>query len=322
MIKVGEIVSKLKAELLEAGFKGTLALDTPLSPHTTWEVGGPAALLADVPTIEDLRLVMSTLSNHSLPLLIMGAGSNLLVSDQGFDGAVLRLTGDFDTVRITGADAEVGAALPLTRLVHEGCRQGLKGIERLAGIPGYIGGAIYMNAGTYGEYIDDLLEAVDVFTRSGTVATLGPEDCDFGYRSSRFHASDEIILGCRLSFELGDAEEIRAEVDRRLERRRSTQPVHLPSCGSVFRNPPGELSAAQLIEEAGLKGTRSGGAAISEMHANFIVNEGGAKATDIIALMALARQTVRERTGITLVPEVRACGFQSSLEVLLDEWTN
>jgi len=194
------------------------------------------------------------------------------------------------------------------------------GIERLTGIPGTVGGAIVMNAGTFGKYIDGLLVSVNILTENLYRKTLTPEECSFEYRSSRFADSKEIILSCVLKFETGNPSEISSEIASRLNRRKETQPVNLPSCGCVFRNPSPKNPAARLIQDAGLKGTRHGGAVISSLHANYIVNEKNASADDVLYLMAKARKIVRERTGITLEPEVRFYGFEKSAEEILDAY--
>ncbi len=318
----GNIIVNLVDALNKAGFRGTVSENTPLAPHTTWRVGGPAALFVEVPTIDDLRTFINIHSVCEIPLLVIGAGSNLLVSDDGYDGVVVHLTGEFSSLKFDGTTVHAGAAVSITKLVAGGTVQELKGIERLAGIPGTLGGAIVMNAGTYDEYIGDLIKIVYILMGDGRIKQLTQSECGFDYRTSRFQGSDEIILRCTLQFEKGDRDFITSEIERRLDRRKSTQPINLPSCGSVFRNPPGEKRAAELIEKAGLKGKQIGGAAISDLHANFIVNKGDARATDILSLMALARRTVREKNGITLKPEVRACGFNSTLEEMLDAWTD
>jgi UDP-N-acetylmuramate dehydrogenase len=317
-----EIAAGLVKTLPESGFTGSLSTDKPLAPLTTWGVGGPGALVAEIPNKSDLRLLFKECSPCHLPILVMGAGSNLLVSDDGYPGIIIHLSGDFDRLETEGNTADVGAAYPLMKLVREGCRLGFGGIERLAGIPGTVGGALVMNAGTFNEYIGSLIVNVEIFSPDMGFSVIGASDCRFAYRSSRFQDSNEIILGCTLRFQTADPSRITAEVERRLERRKCTQPINLPSCGSVFRNPPGESKAAQLIERAGLKGASKGGAAVSRLHANFIVNTGNAKATDIVSLMALIRRTVREKFAVTLVPEVRGCGFSAPLEVILDEWTD
>jgi UDP-N-acetylmuramate dehydrogenase len=313
-----EIAGNIIAALQNAGFRGSVASDAPLAPFTSYGIGGPASLLVELQSVENLIIFKQVVHEHNFPILILGAGTNILFSDDGFQGAVARLAGEFTEMTTVDDIIRAGAAVPVARIVREGARIGLEGIARLAGIPGWIGGAIVMNAGTFGEHIDGLLKDIDILSVDNLVLNLAPDRCAFGYRTSRFLNSREVVLGCSIAGPVGIPDLVAAVVRNRLERRKETQPVDLPSCGCVFKNPPGERSAAKLIEETGLKGTRRGGASISSKHANYIVNEGGARAIDIIELMALAREKVRERFNLTLMPEVRTYGFPAPLEVMLD----
>ncbi len=313
---------RLADDLPREGFRGNIAFDVPLAPLTYYRIGGPAAVLIEPTTSDELLIASRLLKESRLEVFILGAGSNVLVSDDGFPGAVIRLAGDFEKLGSSEKDITIhaGASVSLVRVLKEAVKIGMKGAERLAGIPGWIGGAIFMNAGTHGEYIDGLLESVDMIYESGEPQTIHPDNCGFAYRMSRFQKTGEIIRGCTLIGDRINPKTLEAEIDRRLERRRNTQPVDVPSCGCVFRNPEGDKSAGMLIEEAGLKGTRSGDAVISERHANFVVNEGNASARDVLSLMALAQRKIYESTGIKLLPEVRGVGFEKPLEVILDEW--
>ncbi len=317
-----DIVFHFRRRLLDAGFTGGIALDAPLAPFTYYKIGGPAAVFAEVPKTEDLAILKSLLSEFPLPCFVMGGGTNLLVSDRGFPGVVIRLSDGFANLETPdkGERVRCGAAVPLVRLVREGVRMGMAGVERLAGIPGWVGGALYMNAGTHGRYFGEMVESVQVHTTSSEESVVYSDDCAFGYRSSRFQNSDEIILACSIRVGSANPEELAAEVERRLSRRRQTQPVEIPSCGCVFKNPPGDISAARLIEDAGLKGARHGGAVISDKHANFVVNDRQATAHDILSLMAEARKKVFNLTGVKLAPEVQAVGFDEPIEVMLDAW--
>ena len=317
-----DIVFDFRRRLLDGGFTGAVSLDAPLAPLTYYKIGGPAAVLAEVPKVEDLAILRNLLSDSPLPCFVMGAGTNLLVADRGFPGVVIRLGDGFAKLESPdeGNMVRCGAAVPLARLVRDGVRMGMAGVERLAGIPGWVGGALYMNAGTHGRYFGEMVESVQVYTTSSGESVVNRDDCAFGYRSSRFQNSEEIILACSIRVGSADPEELAAEVERRLGHRRQTQPVDIPSCGCVFKNPPGEISAARLIEDAGLKGARHGGAVISDKHANFVVNDRQATALDILALMAEARRKVFDLTGVKLVPEVQAVGFDDPIEVMLDAW--
>ena len=320
MTDVKEKARMFEEMLRYEGFRGGIALDAPLAPLTWYRIGGPARILVEAASTDDIRIVGKLLSEIPIPALVMGAGSNLLISDEGFPGIVIRLEGEFQNLDVVPEALSIvaGAAAPLAKVVHEGCRIGMNGMERLAGIPGSVGGALFMNAGTYGEYIDGLVESVETLTESNEIIIVPRDECGFAYRTSRFRNTDEIILRCTLIGEYGDPDILRAEVERRLEHRRNTQPIDALSCGCVFRNPGGGRSAGRLIDEAGLKGTRIGGAVISEKHANFFINEGGACAEDILRLMAIARKKVFELYGVRLEAEVRVAGFAEPLEAMLD----
>ena len=306
--------------LNEHDFRGTIETDVPLAPLTYHKVGGNAAILIEAGNTEDLITLKMNLDEAGLGWKLVGGGANLLVSDDGFDGIILKLYGSFTEVKVDAENISIwcGSAVPLSTLVREGCVIGMKGIERLAGIPGSVGGAIYMNAGTYREYMGGLTESVDILTEENTVKTLANNDCEFSYRTSRFQKTGEIILGCSVKSEKAYPEKVKAEIEKRLARRKETQPVEIPSCGCVFRNPEDEISAGFLIQEAGLKGVIKGGAMISGKHANFIVNTGNATASDILYLTALARKKVRELFGVTLRTEVELVGFVQPMEEILD----
>jgi UDP-N-acetylmuramate dehydrogenase len=313
--KIAQIITRLD----HSGFGGTVAHSVPLAPFTSYNIGGPAALLFTVSTVDDLIKLKNTLIEFDLPELVLGAGTNILFSDDGFDGAVIRLAGSFEKFEIVDSTFICGSSVPVTRIVREGGRIGLQEIIRLTGIPGWIGGAVVMNAGTFGEHIGEILTSVDALTVDNKHVTLTPDQCKFGYRTSRFLHSGEIVLQCVLNGTIGNPADVVDEIQQRLERRKKSQPIEFPSCGCVFTNPPGEMSAAQLIQKAGLKGERRGGAVISDKHADFIINEGSATANDILELMALARNRIRKTYGIDLIPEVQAYGFPAPLEVMLDE---
>ncbi len=316
-----EKYTELLTNLRESGFVGPLDTDVSLAKETYYKIGGPAGLFTEPSSISDLVTIHSLAGEHDAEILILGAGSNLIVADAGFDGIVVRLGETFSELEISAETMKVkaGAGCGITKLDRECADTGFEGIERLSGIPGTVGGAVFMNAGTYGDHFGELIESIDIYSESGRT-TIGVAEAGFDYRMSRFQESGEIILGCELAGSHGAPDEIKAEVSRRLKHRNETQPMDLPSCGCVFRNPEGEKSAAMLIDEAGLKGLTSGGAEISSTHANFIVNKGAASAMEIIGLMAEARSRIFESTGVKLKPEVRLVGFDVALEDMLDDW--
>lgn len=274
----------------------------PLSRLGYWRVGGPAEQLVDVDTLPQLQEVMAL----GVPVTPLGKGSNALIHDAGVPGVVLRLSGALAELTVSGTDAEAGAGLALTVLLARLDRLGLAGAEPFAGVPGTVGGAVVMNAGTTLGEASDVVYEVDVVLPGGELRTLAADALQFRYRHSTLPVG-AVVARARLR--LCDTDVAERLVRRRalMERRKATQPLDLPSCGSTFTNPPGD-HAGRLIEAAGLKGRRVGGAAISERHANFFVNEGGATAEDLRQLIVLARREVLDRFGVLLTPEVRLLG--------------
>ncbi len=284
----------------------------PLAPLTTWRVGGPAAFFAEPQDPDELALCLQFAADRKVPHLAMGGGSNLLISDAGFPGLVIRYVDrrmqleDLDGE--TRLHAGVGSSLSPTAMRL--AASGWAGLEWAAGIPGAIGGAIAGNAGAHGGDMAQSTESVEVFSLDRGVCRILCAECRFGYRMSRFarnDSSDLVILGATLLLRREDPEVLAASTRRIIEQRGSRIP---PGCsaGSVFRNPPGD-SAGRLMESAGLKGSAIGAARISDIHANFILNDGGASADQILGLIRLARRRVMEETGILLEPEIRLVGF-------------
>jgi len=280
----------------------------PMARRGFWRIGGPADLYVEVPDADALAHIVAT----GLPVSILGNGSNLLVADAGIRGVVVKLTGSFrqSSVERT-ADGPVltaGAGIYDTVLLKRLDADNLSGLGCLAGVPGTLGGAIRMNAGTHLGEIGDRVIDVDVVLPTGEQQRVPAADLHFAYRRTRLPRG-AIVTQVRLRVEDDPAivAEHRAAQRHHLDRRRATQPLDQPSCGSVFKNPVGD-AAGRLIDHSGLKGTVRGGAAISSKHANFIVNQGGATASDVHALVKLARRAVYERTGVVLEPEVHAVG--------------
>lgn len=283
--------------------RGELREDEPLARHTSWRVGGPARRFYRPADADDLAAFLGQI-NPCEPLLWLGLGSNLLVPDSGFPGTVIQTQGCLTRMERrgdTGLYAESGVAC--AKLARFAARQGLVGAEFLAGIPGTLGGALAMNAGAWGGETWAQVAGVRTIDRHGRVNERLPADFAVGYREVKGPA-DEWFLDAVLELERGDGEAGLERIRQLLEQRARTQPTGLPSCGSVFRNPPGD-HAARLIESIGLKGYRLGGAQVSEKHANFIINTGAASAQDIADLIAQVRHRVEQETGVRLVPEVR-----------------
>ena len=293
-------------EELKHLIKGSVAPDAPLAPFSTFRIGGPAQCLAEPLNAEDIIAIKQFALDHSLPLLLLGNGSNVLIADEGWKGIVVNLEKGFTNLAFDNGILSVGAGVKMAIFVDYAIRNRRKGVEMLAGIPATIGGAVWMNAGCYGGETADTLLDVDLI-RNNTVIRLAKEACDFSYRHSGFQKGD-IIIGARFEMGEGEPEELRAIKLKHLKHRNDVQPVNQPNCGSVFKNPRPRYSA-ELIESVGLKGTRIGGAEISTKHANFIVNVANASAHDVVALINLARQKVFEATGIVLEPEVQLIGF-------------
>ncbi len=286
--------------------RGEMRYDEPMSRHTSWRVGGPARRFYRPADREDLAAFLAGLPSAE-PLLWLGLGSNLLVRDGGFPGTVLALKGRLDRVDEPEPGvirAEAGAAC--AKIARFAAQAGLTGAEFLAGIPGTMGGALAMNAGAFGGETWPLVRAVETLDRCGRLRRRGTQDFQFGYRQVS-GPQGEWFVGVELALRAGDTGAGQARIRSLLERRAATQPTGLPSCGSTFRNPPGD-HAARLIEAAGLKGLRIGGAEVSRKHANFIINTGGANAADIEALIERVQDTVRTLCGIELVTEVQRVG--------------
>lgn len=277
-----------------------------LSRHTSLGVGGPADYLVFPNDAEELRAVLLLAKEHRIPILVLGHGTNLLVLDEGFRGIVISLTNACSHCQFNNSIVKAGANVSLPWLAKEIARRGLTGMEFAAGIPGTLGGALYMNAGAFGYYTGNLVEEVVTMDSTGSLHTRSRKELSFAYRWSNFQDEDVIILEATLCLKPGNREKIEAMLGQMLNERAVKHP-RLPSAGSVFRN-PSRQGAGYLIEQAGLKGMSMGGAQISLMHGNFIVNNGNATAADIIYLINLARETVREKFDIELQLEIRVVG--------------
>jgi UDP-N-acetylmuramate dehydrogenase len=290
---------------LPASFRGEAWRDAPMSLRTSIRVGGPADLLVRPADAADLVAVLAAAAGAGVPVHVLGGGTNLLVADAGVRGVVVRLPAELGTESAEGETLVLSGGAPTSRLVQRAQSLGLVGCEFAAGIPGTLGGAVAMNAGTRTGEMKDLVARVEVATAGGLrwieAAALG-----FAYRTCRLPAG-AVVTRVELSLRRGDVAASRAAMEADQAHRRRTQPLHQPTWGSTFRNPPGD-HAGRLIESVGLKGHRIGQAAWSDLHANFVVNLGGATARDCLALVRLARSRVRERTGVELELEVRLLG--------------
>ena len=293
--------------LLAGRFAERVRFDAALAPATWWKIGGPADALIAVESTADLAFVLGWSFRRKLPCFVLGAGSNLLVGDGGMRGLVLQLGGSYDALDVRVEDGQVvaraGAGASLPQLVAQAATLGAEGVDGLAGIPATVGGALRMNAGTDRE-IGEFVREVRVQTP--THPQPAPVWVGFSYRQTTL-ARDAIVADVTLAFPCGDPAEVRSRTQDRLVRRKATQPVAVPNAGSCFRNPPGDR-AGRLIEAAGAKGWSCGGAEVSQLHANFIVNVGGAKALDVSTLLARVHRAVDAAFGIDLHLEVHLVG--------------
>ncbi len=297
---------------LEALLGPRLRRDEPLARHTSFRVGGPADAWARAENLDELLACLGFARDAGLPVTFLARGTNVLVRDGGIRGLVLTLGGAFEEVRVEGARVRAGAAASFPALARRTALAGLKGLEWGAGIPGSVGGALVMNAGAHGGEVRGAVRSVSLVL-DGRVEEWPGEECGFAYRHSRFKGFEPgrlVLTGAEFALEPAPVGELKAAMEAALERRRATQPLELPNAGCAFKNPEGD-SAGRLIEACGLKGLRLGGAAISPVHANFVVNEGGARAADILALMGRAREAVRERFGVELREEILVLGEEA-----------
>ena len=294
------------AELQEAGL-GDVLIDEPMRKHTTWKIGGPADCMFIPKAKEQLAAAIAIMSRHGVPWMVLGRGSNTLVTDKGIRGVVIKLGEGFDWVRFDGDKVQAGGAYSFVSLSMMAAKQGLTGLEFAAGIPGSVGGAVYMNAGAHGSDVSRILTGAEVVLESGELALLAAEDMRFAYRHSVLQERRGIVVSAAFQLAYGDRKEIAAAMATYKDRRMKTQPLKQACAGSVFRNPENHY-AARLIESSGLKGKRIGGAEVSTLHANFIVNTGNATAEDVLTLIQLIQETVSKQHGIRLIPEVLVVG--------------
>lgn len=302
--------SKLQKEL-KTLLGEAVQFDVPLSLYTSIRIGGPASALVTANNLESLKKVVVFCRQQSLPYYMLGKGSNTLVLDGGFRGVVVHLADGFRQfgIQTTTGDVVIVRAdggVPTQQLVRWATMEGLTGLERLAGVPGTVGGNIMMNAGTNLGEIGELVESVAILNNQGNEKTLERSSLKFQYRSSNLPLT-AVVVSTLLRLQKGEREKIEAKVREVFEKRSLAQPVEIPNLGSIFKNPKGK-KAWELIEEAGLKGVRVGKARISEKHANFIVNEGGATAKDVLILIELVKEKVKKMFDIVLEREIRVIG--------------
>lgn len=305
-----------RAEILGIA-SGRVEWKAPMARRTTFRVGGNAEALCEIHELGGLSRMVSYLNQEGIPYLVVGRGSNLLVQDGGIRGVVIRLSGNLgrmDRETPNGSKIMAGAGLSIVDLLIACRRQGLSGLEFLAGIPGTVGGAVAMNAGAFGEEIGSYVQELRMVDSKGNIHVVDRSRLTFLYRRLELETGTVIA---QAAFGLNPDSETRIaeKISGYLKRRKASQPLEYPSAGSVFRNPPDDY-AGRLIEQTGLKGRSIGGAVVSERHANFIVNKGGASASDILALIDEVRERVRQTTGVAMKLEIRVVGEPPGQDVL------
>ncbi len=283
-------------------------LDEPMSKRTSFKIGGPADIFVSAQTREELSIVIKLTKEQNIPLTVVGNGSNLLVSDKGIRGVVISLDGDFCSLQCIGSNKIVaGAGTMLSHLCQFAHGNSLTGLEFAYGIPGSVGGAIYMNAGAYGGEMKDVAVACEYIDMDGEIHSLTIDEMELDYRKSFFTGKNYIIISATFVLEKGDKERIKGTMRELMGKRSDKQPLELPSAGSAFKRPVGYFAGA-LIEQCGLKGYSVGGAQVSEKHAGFIVNIGDATCEDVLNLVRHIQNTVKNETGVDLESEIRAIG--------------
>ena len=301
------------ADILRAGAHGRVERGHPVGPLTSYGLGGEAAVFLEAEGDQDLSALARALEETGLPLLMIGRGSNMLVSDRGFPGVAVRLGSGFRWTRVDGSRIEAGAGVPLPSVAVLSGQHSLAGLEFAVAIPASVGGAVRMNAGAHGHSVGEVLHEVDVFRIATAVRERIPAGrLGFSYRSTDLPA-DAVVVGAGFALAPGDESEIKDKLREARDWRRANQPLNLPNAGSVFKNPPGD-AAGRIIEQVLGRGVRVGGAQISEIHANFIVASAGAKADDVYTLIRRIQRRVKEETGIELEPEVRLVGEFEEVE--------
>lgn len=284
-----------------------LRKNEPMSLHTSFRVGGPADVYAEPEDDWELRELIDTCTAAGTPWLLMGHGSNLLFGDGGFRGTVICLGKAFSEIRVDGDVIEAQAGALLSAVANAALEHGLTGMEFASGIPGSVGGALVMNAGAYGGEIKDILEEAEILEMDGTPQRVAADELELGYRTSNITSLGRTVLGARFRLKKGDPEQISALMKDLNNRRKEKQPLEYPSAGSTFKRPEGYF-AGKLIQDAGCKGLAIGGAQVSEKHAGFVINKGGATAKDILDLIEEVQRRVLEDSGVTLEPEIRMAG--------------
>ena len=287
--------------------KDRVLVDEPMKRHTTFRIGGPADFFLLPSTVDEVRGILEICREEELPYFILGNGSNLLVSDKGYRGVIIQLYRNFSNISVEGNEICASSGALLSQIAAAARNASLTGFEFAGGIPGTLGGAVFMNAGAYGGELKDVLKEAVVMTEQGEILTLPVEKLDMGYRTSRIKKAGYLVLEARLVLEQGDMDKIRDTTKDLTEKRVSKQPLEYPSAGSTFKRPEGYF-AGKLIMDAGLRGYQVGDAQVSEKHCGFVINKENATAADVLTLIENVREKVQEQFGVTLEPEVKFLG--------------
>ena len=287
--------------------EGNAHANEPMQSHTTFRIGGPADYFLQPETVEQVQKILEICREEKLPYFILGNGSNLLVSDQGYRGVIIQLYRNFSGIELEGTSLRCRAGALLAAIAMTARNASLTGFEFAGGIPGTLGGACVMNAGAYGGEMKDVLKEVTVLTKAGQILTIPASELELGYRTSIIKTADYIVLEAVISLTEGDQEAIKARMKELNEARTSKQPLEFPSAGSTFKRPEGYF-AGKLIMDAGLRGYQVGGAQVSAKHCGFVINAGGATAADVVQLMKDVRDKVMDQFGVELEPEVKFLG--------------
>ena len=292
----------------DLNFNLTVWRNEPMSKHTSFKIGGDADIFITVNSISDLAKVIEVLNNFNVPFFIIGNGSNLLISDKGIRGAVIKLGGEFSNIKLVDDNTiECGAGVLISKLCSFACQNSLSGLEFAYGIPGTVGGAVFMNAGAYGSEMKDVMLSAKSLTFYGEIINRSAEEMELSYRKSIYRQVDEIILSAKLELKKGDKLHIKEKMNEFIARRKEKQPLEYPNAGSVFKRPVGNF-AGTLIQTCGLKGKKIGGAMVSEKHSGFIINTGNATCEDVVKLIDHIKATVFEKSNIALECEVEIVG--------------
>ncbi|MDD3429897.1 MAG: UDP-N-acetylmuramate dehydrogenase [Oscillospiraceae bacterium] len=298
MVQTQNLLKEVKEYNIE------ISSDVVLAPYTSFKIGGPAKWFCSPKNEEELKTILSLCKKYNVRYYFFGRGSNVLFADEGFDGVIIHIGTHLSDIKAEGNHIIAQAGAPLAQICNTAAENGLAGLEFAFGIPGCLGGAVFMNAGAYGGEMKDVVESVTYINYNGEIVTKPGSELEFGYRTSCFQHNGGCILQARLSLETGDKAAIQEKMQGYLKSRADKQPLDMPSAGSAFKRPVGAF-AGQLIQECGLRGFSVGGAAISTKHCGFVVNTGNATCKDVLTLADEVCRIVTEKTGFTLEKEIR-----------------